>query len=288
MEVVVRACHEHGAEAVACAADLTDPAAVERIRDAAVAAYGRIDVWVNCAAVLMVGRFEDMPIEAFRRVIDVNLMGCVNGSRVALSQFRTQGDRGVLINTSSLLGMTGEPLLSPYVATKFAVRGFTACLRQEFERAADIHVCLVMPWAVDTPVYSKMGNVFGRQARSIFPVIAAGRVARAIVGLSERPRREVIVGISGYMLGIALKLAPMLVERIVARVAPVLQFKPDPQPPTMGNLFTPIGPYSVGGGWKSYWAERATRLFRPASANVQTQDTPPNRPSRPKGRAEAD
>ena len=90
------------------------------------------------------------------------------------------------------------------------------------------------------------------------------------------------------MLGIALKLAPMLVERIVARVAPVLQFKPDPQPPTMGNLFTPIGPYSVGGGWKSYWAERATRLFRPASANVQTQDTPPKRPSRPEGRAEAD
>ncbi len=90
LEAVARACHEHGAEAVACAADLTDPAAVERIRDAAVAAYSRIDVWVNCAAVLMVGRFEDMPVEAFRRVIDVNLMGCqrLAGGLVAISGAR--------------------------------------------------------------------------------------------------------------------------------------------------------------------------------------------------------
>lgn len=263
LEVVVRACQERGAEAVACPADLTDHAAVERIRDTAIAAYGRIDIWVSCAAVLLVGRFEDMPPDAFKRVVETNFLGCVNGSRVALSQFRTQGDRGILINTSSLLGMMGEPLASPYVATKFAVRGFTACLRQEFERVPGIHICLVMPWAVDTPIYNKLGNVFGRRARSILPVIAAERVARTIVSLSERPRREVIVGASGYMVSVALKLAPMLVERIVARAAPALQFEGDHESPTTGNLFAPTGPYSVAGGWKRYWADRASRFFRP-------------------------
>nr|WP_249797947.1 SDR family oxidoreductase [Bradyrhizobium sp. 199] len=263
LEVVVRCCQAHGAEAVACAADLTDHAAVERIRDTAAAAYGRIDVWVNCAAVLLLGRFEDIPLDAFRRVVETNFLGCVNGSRVALSQFRTQGDCGVLINTSSMLGMMGEPFASPYVASKFAIRGFTACLRQEFEQVPGIHISAVMPWAVDTPIFSKLGNVFGRRARSIFPVIASERVAQTIVSLSERPRREVIVGASGYMLSVALKFAPMLVERVVARAAPAVQFEPGCESPTTGNLFAPTGPYSVAGGWKKYWADRALRLFRP-------------------------
>jgi NAD(P)-dependent dehydrogenase (short-subunit alcohol dehydrogenase family) len=241
---------------------LTDREAVERIRADVVREYGRIDVWISCAAVLMLGRFEDIPPDAFERVLATNFLGCVNGSRVALDQFRAQGNRGILINTSSLLGMVGEPFISPYVATKFAIRGFTSCLRQELRETPGIRVCLVMPWAVDTPVYSKAGNVFGRRARSIFPVIAPERVASVMVGLSERPRRVAVVGTLGHLLRFALALAPMLVERLIARIAPHLQFRPEPQSPTTGNLFASAGPHAVHGGWRAHWAQRVRRLWR--------------------------
>jgi short-subunit dehydrogenase len=262
LESVAHECRALGARVLSYPTDLTDLEAVERLRASVVQEYGRIDVWVSCAAVLAFGRFEDIPPDAFARVLTTNFLGCVNGSRVALAQFRAQGNRGTLINTSSLLGMAGEPYVSPYVASKFAVRGFTACLRQEFRDVPDIRVCLVMPWAVDTPIYSKAANFFGRRARSIIPVVAPERVARAIVSLTTRPRREVIVGMSGHLLKIGLALAPMLVERLIARFGPALQFQPEPQTPSAGSVFASKGPYAVEGGWKEYWAERIRRLWR--------------------------
>ena len=61
--------------------DVRDAAAVDEVREVAVGSFGRIDVWVNCAAVLLLGRFEDLPHEAFRQVIETNLFGCANGGR---------------------------------------------------------------------------------------------------------------------------------------------------------------------------------------------------------------
>ncbi|HEX2216279.1 MAG TPA: SDR family oxidoreductase [Xanthobacteraceae bacterium] len=262
LESAADECRAVGGQALVCSTDLTDLAAVERLRASVVAEYGRIDVWVSCAAVLLFGRFEDIPPDAFGRVIETNFLGCVNGSRVALAQFRAQGDQGTLINTSSLLGMMGEPYVSAYVATKFAIRGFTACLRQEFRDTPGIRICLVMPAAVDTPIYGKAGNYFGRQARSIVPVLAPERVARKIISLAERPRREVVVGISGHLLRWGATLTPMLLERIVGRLGPPLQFRRGAQPSDPGNLFGSAGPYAVEGGWKEYWAEKIGRRWR--------------------------
>lgn len=256
LETVSEECRSRGAKVLACSTDLTDQSALESTFEQILAAYGRLDVWASCAAVLSFGRFEDIPADAFWRVIETNLRGCVNGSRAALAQFQAQGGRGVLINMSSLLGVIGEPNVSPYVATKFAIRGFTACLRQEFHGHSGIRICLVMPTAVDTPIYSKAANFFGRDARSIYPVIAPERVARTIVSLAERPRSEVVVGVSGQLLYLAAVLAPRLTERLVARVGPRLQFKPEPQAPHPGNLFASAGPYEIHGGWRKYWAAK--------------------------------
>lgn len=76
--------------------DVADAAAVERLAARADKEYGRVDVWVNNAAVMTYGRFADVPPEAFRRVIETNLMGQVHGSRAALARFHVQ-DAGVLI-----------------------------------------------------------------------------------------------------------------------------------------------------------------------------------------------
>lgn len=256
LTAVSEECRALGARSQVFEVDLTDLVAVERLRVDVVSEFGRIDVWVSCAAVLLFGRFLDIPPEAFARVINTNFLGCVNGSRVALSQFRAQDDRGILINTSSLLGVMGEPYVSAYVATKFAIRGFTACLRQEYRDAPGIRICLVMPAAVDTPIYSKAGNYFGRQARSIVPVLAPERVARKIVRLTRRPRRETAVGIYGHLLKWFAAIAPMTLERLVARAGPALQFKPDAHSSGAGNLFESHGPQQVDGGWRKYWAAK--------------------------------
>ncbi|MFH5824491.1 SDR family NAD(P)-dependent oxidoreductase [Georgenia sp. AZ-5] len=67
------------------------------------AEFGRIDVWVNNAAVTFFAPFLRVPVEDFRRVIDVNVMGYVHGAQAALQQMRRQ-EAGVLINVSSIVG----------------------------------------------------------------------------------------------------------------------------------------------------------------------------------------
>jgi short-subunit dehydrogenase len=244
---------------IAAPADVRNQEELNSVRSKAVQAFGRIDVWVNCAAVLSFGRFEDISPEIFRRVIETNVLGYGNGARAALAQFSTQGDCGTLINVSSMLAVVGEPYVSAYVATKFAIRGLTACLRQETENRPNIHVCAVLPAAVDTPIYQKAGNVFGRKARSIFPVYSPERVADAIVSAADRPRREVMVGGFAYVLKIVEKIAPMLLERLIARLAPRLQFQQEPQPASDGNIFVAAEPEAMKGRWKSYWMTRLRR-----------------------------
>jgi short-subunit dehydrogenase len=86
--------------------------------------------------------------------------------------------------------MMSEPFLSAYVATKFAIRGLTACLRQEARDRPGIQICAELPPAIDTPIYQKAGNVFGRRARSVIPVYSAENVARVILRAIEQPREK--------------------------------------------------------------------------------------------------
>ena len=94
----------------------------------AIESFGRSDVWVNNAAVTLFGRFEKIPPESFRRVVETNYLGYVHGTRAALPHFREQGS-GVLINNASMVGAVGQPYTSPYVSTKWAIRGLGECLR---------------------------------------------------------------------------------------------------------------------------------------------------------------
>src|ERR1700709_1245851 len=94
---------------------------------AAVESFGRLDVWVNCAATMAYGPFSEIPSEVFRGVIETNLMGQVHGARAALRRFRPQRS-GVLINVSSVWGRVSSPRVSPYVVSKNAIRAFSECI----------------------------------------------------------------------------------------------------------------------------------------------------------------
>ncbi|WP_437755651.1 SDR family oxidoreductase [Sorangium sp. So ce1389] len=255
-------CEQAGGRALVVPADVTNEAAVLEVARRTTEAFGRIDVWVNNAAVTLFGLFERTPSEPFRRVIETNLFGYVHGARAALAQFRRQGN-GVLINVASMVSRLSEPYVSAYVASKHAIRGLTQSLRQELEvlRARHIHISTVMPATIDTPLFQHAGNYTGRVPRAMPPVYPPERVARAIVRLARTPRREVFVGSAARRLALLSFLAPGLAERLLARSVDRLHLQHDRTAyATNGNLFAPLPEGTdVSGGWKPRGKSRALR-----------------------------
>jgi NAD(P)-dependent dehydrogenase (short-subunit alcohol dehydrogenase family) len=192
---LVDECRRRGAAALAVQTDVTDEGSVRELARRARETFGGIDVWVANAAVSAFGRFEETPPESFRRVIETNFFGYVYGARAVLPHFRTRG-RGTLILVGSMLSRLSSPFMSAYVASKHAVRGFAASLRQELavDGERDIHVAVIMPQSVDTPFFQHSANYTGRAVQVMPPVLRPETVARRIVALARRPRRERFAG----------------------------------------------------------------------------------------------
>ncbi|WAU83316.1 SDR family oxidoreductase [Streptomyces sp. Qhu-G9] len=253
LQAAARECGKHrGARTLVVPTDTTDVKAVEDLARRAVEEFGRIDVWVNNAAVNAFGRLEDVPLEDFRRVMDVNVMGYVHGARAALPVMREQGS-GTLINISSVVGAVAQPYSHPYSMSKHAVQGLGSSLRQQLrvEGEKGIRVCTVMPATVDTPHFEQAANFTGRKVVAMPPVHSPERVAKAVVDLARRPRREVVVGPGGRALVRQARVAPAKAERIMARQTDKRHLDHDEEAPvTHGALHVPAsGEGAVHGGW---------------------------------------
>jgi NAD(P)-dependent dehydrogenase (short-subunit alcohol dehydrogenase family) len=247
---LVRECEDLGARALAVPVDVTDAEAVEGLARRAIETFGRIDVWVNDAAVTLFGRIEEVPLEDYRRVIETNLFGYVHGARAAIPYFREQGS-GVLINVASVAGKIGQPYTSAYNASKFAIVGLSECLRQELLDAEDIHVSTVLPASIDTPLFQHAANYTGRAVKPLTPIYEARQVALTIVKLAESPKREVVVGGSGRRLLLMHALMPALAERQMAQKVEQDHFQDRAAGSSPNNLFEPLPQYAaVSGGWK--------------------------------------
>lgn len=265
LEEAAEECRSRGGRAVAVLTDVTDPEAVEDLARRTVEGFGHIDVWVNCAAVSLFGPFTEVPLEDFRRVVEVNLMGYVHGARAALPRFRDRG-RGVLIDVSSLVGVVAQPYTHAYGASKFAVRGLGSSLRQELalEGADQIHVCTVLPGAVDTPIFQHAANYTGRKVLAMPPVYTPESVARTIVGVVRRPRGEVVAGPVRGLVSLA-RSAPEKAERLMRdQVERSHLSHTESAEHGSGNLYRPGGG-SVHGGWHG---GRRTAVRRLVTAGV--------------------
>src|SRR5688572_16456083 len=119
LERAVGEIRRQGGRAIHVVADVAVPAQVDGIADVAVREFGRIDTWVNNAAVSMYGRTTDVSIEDMRRQMDVNYWGQVYGSRVAVGHMLGRG--GALINVASALADRAIPLQGNYCAAKHAL-----------------------------------------------------------------------------------------------------------------------------------------------------------------------
>ena len=139
-----------GAKAMAIPTDVTKGPAVAACFAKAARRFGAIDIVVNNAGVMIPSKVEDIREEDLKAMLGVNLFGALHVMQQAVKVMRRQG-HGHIVNVASLAGRRGFSPLGGYCATKFALVGMTEALRMELG-GEDIHVSLVMPGVVDTPL----------------------------------------------------------------------------------------------------------------------------------------
>jgi short-subunit dehydrogenase len=218
LDALVLECQQRGGKAIAIPTDVADESQcctlIQRTRET----YGRIDMLVNNAGMAVVSKLEDLPdLHHFKQVMDVNFYGMVYCTYYALPYIKKASGR--IVNVSSLGGVMAIPFNTSYIASKFAVNGFSDSLRMELTKAG-VSVTVICPYWVVTEFHQRYldrnGKPKGPSGRAIYTdkTMTANRCAQIILKAARRRKREVLMG-PGRM-GVWLKLiAPNLVDKMV-------------------------------------------------------------------------
>ncbi|QIH99795.1 SDR family oxidoreductase [Rhodococcoides fascians A21d2] len=189
--------------------DVTDPSSFERFLDGVESTLGPVDVLVNNAGIMPTGRIVDEPDDVTRRIIDINVIGVITGSKLAARRMSARG-HGHVINVASIAGETYSPGLATYCASKFAVVGFTDAARLE-HRKTGVEFSLVLPSFVDTELTA--GTKGARGFKKAEPEDIAG----AIVDLIVTPRSRVRVSKLFGAAAVSLKFLPRPLAEYLSR-----------------------------------------------------------------------
>jgi NAD(P)-dependent dehydrogenase (short-subunit alcohol dehydrogenase family) len=209
-----------GVKAEVLALDVTDKASIDAAVATVLVQAGSIDVLVNNAGFGVGGSVEDMSMEDYRRQFDTNFFGLVAVTKAVLPHMRAKR-AGRIINISSIGGRAANPFLSAYVASKFAVEGFSEALA--FEASLfDVDVVLIEPGAFKTDIleanreftaaardpnspYAAVSNAFIEKIDASLPKMADDpqKVADAILHAATvaKPRLRYLVGIDAKIMG---------------------------------------------------------------------------------------
>jgi 3-hydroxybutyrate dehydrogenase len=175
---------ETGVKVVYHNADMTKPAEIEDLVDAARREFGRLDILVNNAGIQHVAPVDEFPIEKWDAIIAINLSSAFHATRAALPLMKAQG-RGRIVNLASAHGLVASPFKSAYVAAKHGVVGFTKSCALEVARQG-ITVNAVCPGYVKTPLVEAQ---IGDQAKA--RGIAPERVIEEVI-LAAQPNKSFI------------------------------------------------------------------------------------------------
>jgi NADP-dependent 3-hydroxy acid dehydrogenase YdfG len=186
---------ELGDRAMARPLDVTDRASMNDFAEAALDAFGRIDVLVNNAGVMPLSPMASFRIDEWDRMIDVNIRGVLHGIAAVLPVMNRQG-AGQIINVSSIGGLAVSPTAAVYCATKYAVRAISDGLRQENDR---IRVTCVYPGVVESELADTITDPVAAEAMVAYRRIAlkpeaiAGAIAHVIGQPADVDTSEIVV-----------------------------------------------------------------------------------------------
>src|SRR6266478_6434287 len=195
--------------------DVADEAGVSAFAEEVSRRHGRVTLLINNAGVAMEGTFEEISLDDFRWLMNINFWGVVYGVKFFLSMLKRE-QRAHIVNVSSVFGLIAPPGQPAYSASKFAVRGFTECLRHELA-GTPVHVSCVHPGGIKTAIArrARVGAGVKRTGREedvarfekLFrtsPEDAASRILRGV----ERSEPRILIGSDAYQIDILQRLRP--------------------------------------------------------------------------------
>ena len=204
--------------------DVADEAGVRSFAEDVSAKHGRVTLLVNNAGVALEGTFEEISLDDFRWLMNINFWGTVYGVKYFLPALKRE-KRAHLVNVSSVFGIIAPPGQPAYSASKFAVRGFTECLRHELAGTA-VGVSCVHPGGIRTAIArrARIGAGVKRtgleekvaQFEKLFrtsPEDAASRILRGV----ERSEPRILIGSDAYQIDIVQRLRPASYWKTLAR-----------------------------------------------------------------------
>lgn len=197
LEAVEATIKHRSGEVTALRTDVTSRSDVEALVDKAMETYGKVDVMINNAGSGKISPLDQLRVEEWEEMIDVNIKGVLYGIAAALPVFRTQGF-GQFINTASTAAHKTVAGQSVYSATKYAVRAISEGLRQEVGET--IRVTVISPGFVKTPFVEHISNedvrnqlTTARDRMAISPQAIAEAMAFAISQPSNVDINELII-----------------------------------------------------------------------------------------------
>jgi NAD(P)-dependent dehydrogenase (short-subunit alcohol dehydrogenase family) len=209
--------------------DVADRAAVHAYADQVATVHGRVNLIVNNAGVGLAARIADMSYEDLEWLFGINFWGVVHGTKAFLPHLKRAAE-GHVVNVSSLFGIIAVPGQAAYNAAKFAVRGFTECLREELELdGARVSATCVHPGGIKTniarnarvgitppgaPTRAERDAEFDRIARTT----ADAAAARILAGVRRNARR-VLIGPDAYAIDLLQRLLPTAYQRVIVGFA---------------------------------------------------------------------
>ena len=214
---VSKAISDNGGNASAARLDVREGEAIEKLIDETVAEHGRLDYMFNNAGINIAGEARDLLPEHWNRVLDINLMGVVHGTRIAYSLMVKQGF-GHIVNTASLCGLMPVPLEVPYATAKHAVVGLSTSLRAE-GAALGVKVSAFCPGVIQTPLIEKsmVVNSSMEEILSISPlgIMDLNDAVQVLLRGVARNQGMIVCPFESRMSWRMYRLAPTLMDKLV-------------------------------------------------------------------------
>ncbi|MEL7146407.1 MAG: SDR family oxidoreductase [Bacteroidota bacterium] len=205
-----------GTDHLALQADAASEEDNQRVVAATVEQYGRIDTLICNAGISMRALFEDLDLEVFKQVMDINFWGTVYLCKAALPYILKS--RGSIIGVSSINGHRGTPARSAYTASKFAMEGFFESLRTEVMKKG-VHILVVSPGFTGTNIRNAAltaeGTSQGVSPRDEGKMMTAETVANKVFKAHKKRKRDLVLTFQGKMAVFLNKWIPGTLDNIV-------------------------------------------------------------------------
>jgi short-subunit dehydrogenase len=216
LELIALECRKRGGKAISIPTDVADESSCRELVARSVMEFGQIDMLVNNAGIDVVAKLEDLPdLHLFKRVMDVNFYGSVYTTYYSLPSLKKNCGR--IVNISSMGGIVAVPFNTSYVASKFAMNGFSDSLRLELLETG-VSVTVICPYWVVSQFHEnymdQTGTPKGVSGRAVYTdsMMSSDKCAQIIIEAARTRRREVLLG-PGKIGALMRLLAPRMTER---------------------------------------------------------------------------